>query len=70
MALYGEGLRIAELSREFGVCTGTAAHLVRRPVPMRQRRLAAEDTLEAVRLHASGLTLMGLGPAPASASGR
>ncbi len=59
VALYGEGLSIAEVSRKFGIYTRTAAaHLVRRSVPLRQRGLAAVDTPEAVRLYESGRTLM------------
>lgn len=62
VALYGEGLSIAEVSRKFGIYTRTAAaHLVRRSVPLRQRGLAAADTPEAVRLYESGLTLMEVG---------
>ncbi len=62
MALYGEGLSIAEVSRKFSIYTRTAAaHLVRRSVPLRQRGLAATDTPEAVRLYESGLTLVEVG---------
>jgi transposase-like protein len=61
VALYGEGLSIAEVSRKFGIYTKTAAHLVRRSVALRQRGLAAADTPEAVRLYESGLTLVEVG---------
>ncbi|GGL28156.1 hypothetical protein GCM10012283_07970 [Phycicoccus endophyticus] len=62
VALYGEGLSIAEVSRKLGIFTRTAAaHLVRRSVPLRQRGLAAEDTRAAVRLYESGLTLVEVG---------
>ncbi len=62
MALYGQGVSIAELSRKFGIYTRTAAaHMVRRSVPLRQRGLAVEDTAEAVRLYESGMTLMEVG---------
>lgn len=58
VALYGEGLSIAEVSRRFGIYTRTAAaHLVRRSVPLRQLGLAEVDTPEAVRLYENGLTL-------------
>lgn len=62
VALYGEGLSIAEVSRKFGIYTRTvAAHLVSRSVPLRQRGLAATDTPEAMRLYESGLTLVEVG---------
>lgn len=62
VALYGEGLSIAELSRKFGIYTRTAAaHLVRRSVPLRQRGLAPEHTPEAVQLYESGLPLVEVG---------
>ncbi|CAM2819091.1 hypothetical protein [Skermania piniformis] len=62
VALYGDGLSIAEVSRKFGIYTRTAAaHLVRRSVPLRQRGLAAADTPEAVRLYEGGLTLVEVG---------
>ncbi|WP_455133013.1 hypothetical protein [Microbacterium aurum] len=62
VALYGQGVSIAELSRKFGIYTRTAAaHMVRRSVPLRQRGLAVEDTAEAVRLYESGMTLMEVG---------
>ncbi len=62
MALYCEGLSIAEVSRRFGIYTRTAAaHLVRRSVPLRQRGLSAEDKPEAVQLYESGLTLVEVG---------
>jgi len=62
VALYGEGLSIAEVSRKFGIYTRTAAaHLVRRSVSLRQRGLAAADTPEAVRLYEGGLTLVEVG---------
>lgn len=62
MALYGEGLSVAELARKFGIYSRTAAaHLVRRSVPLRQRGIAPEDAPEAVRLYKSGLTLMEVG---------
>ncbi|MFT3887653.1 MAG: hypothetical protein QM713_05755 [Arachnia sp.] len=58
VALYLEGLTIAELSRRFSIYTRTAAaHLVRRSVPLRQRGLLAADIPEAARLYESGLTL-------------
>ena len=62
VALYGEGLSIAEVSRKFGIYTRTAAaHLVRRSVPLRQRGLSAADTPEAMRLYEGGLTLVEVG---------
>ncbi|GAB3805612.1 hypothetical protein GCM10028798_27770 [Humibacter antri] len=61
VALYGEGLSIAEVSRKFGIYTRTAGHLVRRSVRLRQRGLAAVDTPEAVRLYESGRTLIEVG---------
>jgi len=62
VALYGEGLSVAELARKFGIYSRTAAaHLVRRSVPLRQRGIAPEDAPEAVRLYKSGLTLMEVG---------
>jgi hypothetical protein len=62
VALYGEGLSIAEISLKLGIFTRTAAaHLVRRSVPLHQRGLAAADTPEAIRLYESGLTLMEVG---------
>ncbi|MGY5318220.1 hypothetical protein ACXA45_03175 [Neomicrococcus lactis] len=62
VALYGDGLSIAEVSKRFGIHTRTAAaHLVRRSVPLRQRGLAAVDTPEAVRLYETGLTLVAVG---------
>lgn len=58
MALYRDGLSVAELGRWFGIYSRTAAaHLVRRSVPLRQRGLATEDVPEAIRLYESGLTL-------------
>lgn len=62
VALYGEGLSVAELGRRFGIYSRTAAaHLVRRSVPLRQRGLAPQDVSEAVRLYESGMTLMEVG---------
>ncbi len=62
MALYREGLSIAEVSRKFGIYTRTAAaHLVRRSVSLRPRGLAVEDTPEAARLYEGGLTLLEVG---------
>ncbi len=62
VALYGEGLSVAELGRKFGIYSRTAAaHLVRRSVPMRQRGLAIADVPEAVELYESGLTLVEVG---------
>lgn len=62
MALYGEGLSIAEVSRKLGICTRTAVvHLVRRSAQLRPRGLAAADTPEAVRLQESGPALMEVG---------
>jgi transposase-like protein len=62
VALYSDGLSIAEVSRKLGIYTRTAAaHLVRRSVPLRQRGLVEVDTLEAVRLYESALTLVEVG---------
>ena len=62
MGLYRGGMSIAELSREFGIYTRTAAaHLVRRSVPLRQRGIVPEDAPEAARLYESGLTLVEVG---------
>jgi hypothetical protein len=62
VALYGEGMSVAELGRKFGIYSRTAtAHLVRRSVPLRQRGLAKDDVPEAVRLYESGLTLVEVG---------
>lgn len=62
VALYGEGLSVAEISRRFGVDSRTAeAHLVRRSAPRRQRGLAMTEVPEAVRLYESGMTLTEIG---------
>lgn len=62
VALYSEGLSIAELGRRFGIYSRTAAaHLIRRSVPLRPRGLAPTDVPEAVRLYESGLTLVEVG---------
>lgn len=62
VALYHGGLSVAELGRQFGIYSRTAAaHLVRRSVPLRRRGLATEDVPEAIRLHWSGLTLVEVG---------
>lgn len=62
VALYVEGLSVAEVSRKFGIYARTAvAHLARRSVPLRQRGLAAADAHDAVRLYESGLTLVEVG---------
>jgi len=62
VALYGEGLSVAELGRMFSIYSRTAAaHLVRRSAPLRQRGLAMEDVPEAARLYESGLTLVAVG---------
>jgi DNA-directed RNA polymerase specialized sigma24 family protein len=62
VALYCEGLSVAELGRRFGIYSRTAAaHLVRRSVPLRQRGVATTDVPEAVRLYEGGLTLVEVG---------
>ena len=62
VALYEQGMTLAQLGERFGVYHRTvAAHLVRRSVPMRVRGLAEEHTCEAVRLYEGGMTLMEVG---------
>ena len=62
VALYEQGMTLAQLGERFGVYHRTvAAHLVRRSVPMRVRGLAEEHTSEAVRLYEGGMTLMEVG---------
>ncbi len=62
VALHGEGLSIAEVSRKSSVYTKTdTAPLVRRSAPLRQGGFAPEDAPEAVRLHEGGLTLVEIG---------
>lgn len=62
VALYREGLTLAELGERFDIHRRTAAaHLVRRSVPLRQRGLPVADVPEAARLYESGLTLLEVG---------
>ncbi len=62
VALYGEGLSVAELGRRFGIDSRTAAaHLVRRSIPLGQRGLAMADVPESIELYESGLTLAEVG---------
>jgi DNA-directed RNA polymerase specialized sigma24 family protein len=62
VALYREGLSLAELGRRFSIHTQTVVrHLVRRSVPLPQRSVGVTDVPEAVRLDEGGLTLMEVG---------
>lgn len=62
VALYREGLTLAELGERFDIHRRTAAaHLVRRSVPLRQRGLPVAHAAEAASLYESGLTLLEVG---------
>jgi len=62
VALYREGLTLAELGERFDIHRRTAAaHLVRRSVPLRQRGLPVAHATVAARLYESGLTLLEIG---------